>query len=184
MNEEVIYMPDNSYPQQSYAPPLAMPNDKADLLDKIKPDAIVETIRHKLLGEECVNGTWVKNPAIQNRALTETGAGDIANLMLGVSSQNVSLSKLNDHEIRERTLNIVKTAQYMCLKNWKEYGIKGADQLFFVHQIVMSNTLITLKQSEGEGIRKMIMGTISESRVQSENRENNSMLNLFRSNRR
>lgn len=169
-----------------YAPPMAMPNnDKADLLEKIKPDLIVEVIRQRLMGKELVNGQWVSIPELQDRALTLKGAWDISNLMLGVSSQNVSLSKLKDDEIRARTLNIVKTAQYMCLKNWKEYGIKGADQLYFVHQIVMSNTFITLKQPEGEGIRKMIMGTMTESRVHSESRDDSgNILNLFRRNRK
>ncbi len=164
-------------------PPAIMPrNDKADLLEKIKPDLIVEVIRHKLMGEDLIDGVWKKIPILQERALTQKGAWDIANLMLGVSSQNVSLSKLDDKEIRSRALNICKTAQYMCLKNWKEYGIKGSDQLFFIHQIIFSNTFITLKQPEGEGIRKLIMGTRTESHVQSENKESSGGLfgNLLR----
>lgn len=171
-------------PQQAYSYPSATitPQQKADLLEKIDPSAIVEVIRHKLLGEEKKGSKWVKVPELQERALTEKGAWDIANIMLGVSSQNVAISKLRDDEIRARTLNIVKTVQYMCLKNWKEYGIKGADQLYFVHQIVMSNTFITLKQPEGEGIRKLIMGTIQESRMQSSEPEKKrgGLLNLFR----
>ena len=146
--------------EESLAPPMVMSQgEKADLLEKIRPDIIVETIRNRLLGREFVNGMWTTQEYLQDRALTEKGAADIANLMLAVSSQNVSISKLKDDEIRARTLSIVKTAQYMCLKNWKEYGIKGSDQLHFVHEIVMSNTFITLKQPEGEGIRKMLMGT-------------------------
>ncbi len=137
-------------------------SDKADLLERINPDLIVETIRHKLLGERFIEGKWVKVEALQSRALTEKGAEEITNLMLPVSSQNVSISKLTNDEIRERTFNIAREAQLLCLKNWKEYGITGADQLGLVHQIVFSNTFITLKQPEGEGIRKMLMGTIQE----------------------
>ena len=168
--------------QGGYYPPMQrMPSEKADLLDKIDPTAIVEVIRHKLMGEEFIEGAWIKIPELQGRALTRQGAADISNIMLGVSSQNVSISKLNDKEIRERTLNIVKTIQFMCLKNWKEYGINGADQLYFVHQIVMSNTFITLKQPEGAGIQKMIMGMISEQRVQTDqNSGGKGILNLFR----
>ena len=153
---------DGTVSSYRYAPPTANPSDKADLLDKIKPDLIVNIIMHKLQGEEMINGKWIKNPLLKDRAISFNGAWDIANIMLGVSSQNVSLSKLNDKEIRARTLEIVETVQEMCLKNWKEYNLMGTDQLKFIHQIVMSNTFITLKQPEGEGIRNLIKGVRSE----------------------
>ena len=136
--EKMNAMDGEVYDDSMTVPVAHQVSDKADLLDKIKPDAIVEVIRQRLLGKELVNGTWVTNPELESRALTPVGAWDIANLMLGVSSQNVAISKLNDLEIKNRSLNIAKTAQYMCLKNWKEYGIKGKDQLYFVHQIVFS----------------------------------------------
>jgi len=154
------------------APPLGYQrSDKADLLERINPDLIVETIRHKLLGERLIEGSWVKIEALQSRALTEKGAEEITNLMLPVSSQNVSISKLTNDEIRERTFNIAREAQLLCIKNWKEYGITGADQLGLVHQIVFSNTFITLKQPEGEGIRKMLMGTIQEQNLRQDSTE-------------
>jgi len=153
----------NSNPRMNY-PPATIRGEKADLLDKIKPDLIVEVIRHKLMGEEFLNGKWVQNIRLKNRAISEVGAWDIANLMLGVSSQNVSLSKLKDHEIRERTFNICRTAQHLLIKNWKEYGITGTDQLDFIHQIIFSNTFITLKQPEGGGIRDLLKGTTQEQR--------------------
>ena len=175
MDEQVVYMND---PNQMMAPPMTLGNnEKADLLEKIKPDAIVEIIRHRLLGEEFVNGKWVPIPEFQDRALTKKGAWEISNLMLPVSSQNVSISKLTNDEIRERTFNIAKEAQRLCIKNWYEYGITGADQLGLVHQIVFSNTFITLKQPEGEGIRKMLMGTIQEQNVT--NQQQNKGWSLF-----
>jgi hypothetical protein len=166
MNDNVMYVDEMGNqvapPMMNYPPVQTQRGEKADLLDKIKPDAIVETIRHKLIGEELVNGKWVKIPQLQRRAISEEGAWDIANLMLGVSSQNVALSKLNDHEIRNRTMEIIRTAQKLMLKNWKEYGISGSDQLEYVHQIVMSNTFITLKQPENGGIRDLIKNTTQE----------------------
>jgi len=41
--------------------------DKADLLEKIRPDAIVEVIRHKLMGEQFNQETkkWVKIEALK-----------------------------------------------------------------------------------------------------------------------
>ena len=149
-------------PTQEF-PPMAMPpSDKAELLDKIRPDLIVEKLRHKLMGEEEVNGCWTKLPVLKNRAISETGAWEITNLMLSVSNQNVALSKLKDQEIKARALAIAKQAIKMCLKNWEEWNIRGTDQLGFIHQIVFSNTYITLKQPEAGGIRDLIKNTRTE----------------------
>lgn len=150
--------PSEYYLPQATAPPLQLPSEKADLLDKINPNKVVINVFHKLLGEEEVNGNWIKNPLLQQKALSLRGAWDIATLMTPVSSQNVALGKLNNNEIRLRALSIAKTAQMMCLRNWKEYNITGTDQLKFVHELVFSNTFITLKQSENEGIRRLIGG--------------------------
>jgi len=146
-------------PQQVY-----QTNDKADILDKIDPTEIVNIIRNKLMGNDYIDGKWIKVNLLQTRALTPLGAWDLSNLMLAVSSKNVTISNLKDEEIKKRVLNICKQAQYMCLKNWKEYGIDGVDQLGFVGEIIFSNSLITLKQPMNEGVRKMLMSTISEQR--------------------
>lgn len=156
----------NRYEQQeqygyNQAPPLALPSEKADLLDKIQPAKVVEAVFHRLLGEVETNGTWIVDRRIASRALTRQGAWDIATLMLPVSSQNVSLSTLKDHEIRARALNIARTAQCMCLRNWKEYGIRGIDQLKFIHELVFSNTFITLKHPQGSGIQNLIKNIAS-----------------------
>ena len=67
MNEEVMYVDEQGRevnpPQHSMAPPMAMQqSDKADLLEKIRPDLIVEIIRNRLLGKELINGEWVTQP--------------------------------------------------------------------------------------------------------------------------
>jgi hypothetical protein len=164
------------------APMLAMSSERADLLDKIQPTLVVTAIGHRLLGEVEINGRWIKKKELQARAFTDLGAWDIETLMLPVSSQNVSLSKLKDSEIRSRALNISKTAQEMCLKNWREYGIKGTDHFGFVHQIVFSNTFITLKQPEGEGIRRMLKDTMTAEIADPYQGEQNKggIMNLFR----
>ena len=142
--------------EQGYAVPMTLPSERADLFDKLQPGIVIEEIRHRLLGEAKIGGKWVKLSYMKDRALTEVGAWDISTLMFPASSQNVSISKLNANQIKNRLLNIDKTAQKMCLRNHKEYGIKGVDQLWFVHEIVFTNTMATLNQPEGEGIRKML----------------------------
>lgn len=187
MQEAIMYVDENNNPippprgmATGVAPPMGInKSDKADLLEKIKPDIIVETIRQRLMGKELINGKWVQLPELKDRALTPKGAWDISNIMLGVSSQNVSLSKLDDKTIRERTLNLCKAVQRMCLRNWKEYGITGADQLDFVHQIVFSNSLVTLKQPEGAGIQNLIKGVIHQ-QINTNEEQKRSKMGLFR----
>jgi hypothetical protein len=175
MNEQEQQMMEQQYqdsPYQNYPVPMVQRNDKADMIDKINPTLIVEVIRHKLMGQELIDGEWRELPHLKQRAISEIGAWDIANLMLGVSSQNVSISKLNDNEIRQRTLYIVKTMSRMLLDDWRAYGIKNTSQFFFVKEIVISNTFITLKQPEGEVRRKLLMGTTHEQTLHSDQDRN------------
>lgn len=176
MNEEVMYIDEHgnqvSPPSQNYIPTSQPKQEKADILDKINPDLHVEIIRNKLMGKDLnANGVWVDNPAYLTRKLTAVGAWEIANLMLGASSRNVSISNLKDHEIKRRLQSITRTAILMCVENWREYGISRKSQLSFVNEIVFTNTLVVLKQPEGEGIRRLITGTTTESRVYNQSQD-------------
>jgi hypothetical protein len=166
----------------NYPPVNRSLSEKGDLMDKIRPDSIVEVMRHRLMGQEFINGKWQDIACLKDRAITEIGAWEITGLMLPASSQNVSISKLTDREIRERTLEIVRTAQNMLLTNWKEYGVKSRATFEYVHQILMTNTFITLKQPEGGGIRKLIQGTTHESTVHS-NQNTSRGFSVFRGRR-
>jgi len=178
-------VPQLAQDQQSYIPSgNYQGNNKADLLEKIKPDLVVEVMRNKLLGMRFDENEkkWIKIEALQQFALTELGAEQIANLMLSVSTQNTSISLLKDREIKDRVMSLCKTAQYMLLENWKEYGIKRPSQLNFVHEIIFSNSLVILKQPENEGIRKLLSGTINESRVThtQQEQQNAGLFGMFR----
>jgi hypothetical protein len=137
---------------------------RAELIDKIKPELMVEIIRHKLLGEEFINNRWVELKALKNRRLTQIGAWEISNLMLGVSSINISMSKLTDREIKERAYRIAKSAQILLISNWKEYGVHDIGQFYYVHEIVFSNTLAVLKQADMASIQELLKATIYENR--------------------
>ena len=164
-NVQYINVPDNSPPSF----PNQQKSDRADLLDKIKPEQIVEIIRQRLLGNDFVDGVWKPNPALKSRALSEIGAWEISNLILGTASINTSISKLEDHEIKRRLLNIADTAQMMCLANWQKYEIKNSTQLQFVHAIIFTNGLVVLKQADGASIQELLKGTVYENRnIQSE----------------
>jgi len=172
-NDEVIAIP---IPTGSggggMAVPQMSPQNKAELIDKIKPETMVEIIRNRLLGKEWINNQWVDVPALKNRKLTEIGAWEIANLMLGVSSINISVSKFKDREIKERAYRIARSAQRMMISNWKEYGIKNTSQFYYVHEIVFSNTLAVLKQADEASIQDLLKATVYENRnVTSEKKE-------------
>lgn len=146
--------------------PQFSPQSKAELIDKIKPEAMVEIIRNRLLGKTWDNNKkdWVDVPALKDRKLSEVGAWEIANLMLGVSSVNISISKLKDREIKERLYRIARSAQRMMISNWREYGITNTAQFFYVHEIVFSNTLAVLKQADEASIQELLKSTVHEQR--------------------
>ena len=146
------------------AVPQLSPQSKAELIDKIKPEAMVEVIRHRLLGKEWINNQWVEVPALKDRKLTEVGAWEISNLMLGVSSINISVSKLNDRKIRERLKRIAKTAQRVMIANWRSYGVKNTSQFHYVHEIVFSNTMGVLEQAGDGSIQDLLKATVYENR--------------------
>lgn len=163
MNEQDQYVNDG---QSAYFGVPQMPrNDRADLLDKIKPEVIIEQVRHRLLGEDLVDGVWRPVPALQNRALTPIGAWEISNLMLGTASINVSISKLDNNEIKNRLRGICRSAMLSCAVNWKEYGIKDSSQLWHINQIVFTNALVVLKQADEASIQELLKGTVTESRL-------------------
>jgi hypothetical protein len=171
MAEQDLIMPSFPTPQ-----PIQYPSEKADFIDKIKPDIIVTTLMNRLQGKQFINGQWVQNPDVASRSLTERGAFDIANIMLSASSQNVSISKVNDADVRVRTKDTVNSVLIQCLRNWKEYGIKGSDQIHQIKTIVINNTFFTLKQPENGSIQKVITGTTHEQRLVQSNQQQGGML--------
>lgn len=144
--------------------PLQQKSDRADLLDKIKPEHIVEVIRHRLLGEEYREGNWISIPALKDVSLSEVGAWKIANLMLGVGSINISISKFKENEIKLRAHNLSRRALKDMLYHWKEYGVKSASTYGYVHQIIFSNTYAVLKQADEASIQELMKATIQENR--------------------
>lgn len=154
------------------SPPIPNRSDRADLLDKINPAPIVEIIRHKLLGEELINGKWTPIPALINRRLSDVGAWELANLILSASTISASISKFKDVEIKRRAYSIAVTAQIMACENWIAYGIKYVSQFYFIHEIVFTNTLAVLKQADEASIQELLKATIMENRnIQTEKKE-------------
>jgi hypothetical protein len=182
MEKEKEQQYEMQYPQQigGYTPR----EDKSDLLDKIRPEEIIEQIKQRLMGKEWDPNEerWVTNPALRDIALTDIGASSITNLMFPASTRSVSISNLKDEEIKKRLLSLIRTAMKMCLDNWESYGIKHTSQIYFVKEIVYTNTLVVLKQPENEGIRRLLNSVISENRSVSTYGEERSggILNLFK----
>lgn len=164
-DEQPVYIADpNQYSAYSGGPAQVMRGDRADLIDKIKPDVAVEYLRHRLLGEVMIDGEWQQIKAYQDLSLSEAGAWQISNLILSVSTLNTSLSKLNDLEIKNRVLSICRTAQYMCNQHWIDYNIRDTSQLRFVHECMFSAALVVLKQADGASIQELLKGTVQENR--------------------
>lgn len=168
MSEENIVIPipmGNSVPQPQRS-------DKADLIDKIDPKIIVEVIRQRLLGNEWDGSAWKPVPALKEYALTERGAWEISNLMLGVSTVNTSVSKLKEEVIKARLKRLAKTAQLQLIGNWRQYGLKNTAQQHFIHELIFTNALTVLFQAGDGSIQELLKGTVHENRnVNTERKE-------------
>jgi len=155
--------------EQEYEPQPSIPypidtGSRADLLDKIRPEMIIEILKNKLMGKELdlQTNTWKYNPVLSDNAVSELCATEMSVLILSVSNPNTSISKLKDQEIRKRAYSIMETAIGMILTNWERYEITNASVIAYLADIIYSLTFITMKQADNEGIRKMIVGTRSE----------------------
>lgn len=175
--DEYIVMPPQGF---SGGLPTMPKGDRADLIDKIKPEKAVDLVRHRLMGEELIDSVWQKVPALSDRALSEVGAWELSNMMLATATINTSISKLDDSEIKRRLLRISKTTQYLCITNWTKYGIKNTSQLWFVHEIVFTNALVVLKQADGASIQELLKGTVTENRnIMSGEQQNKGKIRRF-----
>lgn len=160
--QNVQYIPFPMGQQQGVPVPNRI--DRADFVDKIKPEQIVEIIRHKLLGEEFDGNRWVKIKALQKTALSERGAWEISNLMLGAGSINVSISRLKDSQINMRLRGLMREVMIKMLSSWREYNIIDVGQFYYVKSILFSNALAVLSQAGGGSIQELFKTTIQENR--------------------
>jgi len=161
--EEEVYVNSGGYFPQ-------MPrNDRADFVDKIKPEQIYVSLQHSLVGEEWIDERWVKNPNIGDDCLTEWGAWNITNYIKNNANLNISLSNHNDDFIRRRAVNITNTLLKNINSNHAKYGIKEPTMIPFLSEIILSNVTAVLYHSLNAGFQELLKGTVQENRmVQSE----------------
>lgn len=154
---------------------------KGDLLDKINPERVVESTKQRLMGKVYNQQTkkWETSEHLKDNAVSELCANDMATLILSVSNQNVSISKLKDMEIRKRALAIMNAAILNVLAKCYDYHITNSSQITFLGEIVFSLAFITMKQADAEGIRKMIVGTRQETHNIAEYSEGKPKRDLF-----
>jgi hypothetical protein len=173
--EEVLYPPGQGFPAV---------DSKADLLDKINPEKAVEIIKNYFMGKEFnqTTGNWEYNPALQRFSLTEFGANLIAGLIFPASSQNSSLSNLKEERINKRIVGIIKSLVKDMLDYHIEMGIKSEAHMYHIASIVYTHVYVSLTQSEGEGIRRLLNSTIQENRsvMNTEDQKRGGLRGLFR----
>ena len=160
MDEQTTYL-------QAGAVPIPQKNDRADLIDKIKPETSLEAVKYMLMGYRYIasSNRWEQNPALQELALTETGAEYISGLMYGVSTINTTISRYDKSEIRARLRNTIKDMLTMIHSKWKEYGIDTVGKVAYVHNLVFSNTMAVLNQAGDGSIQELLKGTTFEQRM-------------------
>jgi hypothetical protein len=144
--------------------PAPQRSDRADLIDKIKPEQVVEVIRNRLLGKEFINGEWKDVVALNDFKLTEIGAWEISNLMLGIGNISTSISKLNGEAINRRLRNLTRSTQITLITNWRRYGIRNKAHFYHIHEIMFSHAWVVLNQAGDASIQELLKATIYENR--------------------
>lgn len=161
-DDQMIMIP---MPQgQQGSVPVPSRQGQADLIEKIKPEGLVEAIRHRLLGEEFNGSEWVSVHGLKEFALSQDGAWEISSLMSGTSSINTTISRYKEEVIKSRLRRVAKEAQIMMIGNWRRYGIKSVSQFYFVHSLIFSNTLAVLSQAGDGSIQELFKVTVNENR--------------------
>lgn len=170
MNEEPQYIEVQG--EQPQGVPYQKQIDRADFVDKIKPEDIVEIMRHRLLGEEEIEGKWIKIKSLQKKALSEIGAWEVSNFMLTSGTINTSISKLSQEQINNRLRALIKEVMIKLLTNWQEWKIKDVGQIYYIKSIVFSNALVVLSQAGEGSIQELFKTSVHEMRnVNSEKKE-------------
>jgi hypothetical protein len=98
--------------------PIPQRNDRAELIDKINPEAVIQVTRHMLLGEEWNGSTWIKVKALENDSLTELGAWKIAAQLQGIANISTSISKYKEELIKSRLKRIAQNTQIQLVGNF------------------------------------------------------------------
>jgi hypothetical protein len=142
-----------------------MKDGKADLFEKINPNSVVVDIAQRLMGKEFIEGAWVMNPVLKEIAISERGAWRLAVRLSSISNKNTSLTNLDDDSIRKIVVRNIANALAEIVNNYKDYEIRGRDQIYFLGDIIQNIIFIMLKQPENEGIRDLLKGTTQESRI-------------------
>lgn len=177
MSEEIHIIP---VPTGQQSVPVPNKIDRADFIDKIKPEQIVEILRHKLLGEQWSGTKWEKIKSLEKYSLSERGAWEISNLMLAAGSINMSISKLTKEQVANRLRNLIKEALILMLVNWRVYNIVDIGTFYYVKSILMSNGLAVLSQAGEGSIQDLLKTTVTESRnVSTEKKEHGKMRRII-----
>ena len=154
--------------RQDYIPmgvPQVQRNDRADLIEKINPERLVDSMYHHLMGEKLVGDNWVYDEKKKTIALTEVGASAISDLLRPIANVNMSISKLSRQEISMRLLSVTDTMNEMLIAKWMQFGVKDASHMKFVFETVFNTGLAVYKQAQDASIQDLLKGTVVENRL-------------------
>ena len=139
--------------------PMPGRSDRADLVDKISPAAVVELARHLLQGEDWNGSKWIKVPALQEESLTEIGAWKIAAELQGIANVSTMTSKYKEETIKARLQRLTENVQIQLVGHWTAYGVKNKAMFYSVHNLIFSICMAVLFQA-GEGSIQDLLGKI------------------------
>lgn len=148
--------------------PLPTRTERAEFVDKTRPEPLIEEIRHKLLMEyyDRDSGKWLKMPNFQEQAWSEFGAWQIATKLNHIANINITAGNISEEMMLNRIYGFVEEVLYDIGVNFIEYGYKNDGQIYDVKSLTISVALGTLSQAkEGHTSRTWRETTVENRQV-------------------
>jgi len=137
-----------------------MQMNQSALIEQTNPKSTIKEIVLRMRGmEELPDGTRIK---ITEPKMNEFGVQNIRFILNSHINQNVILSHLDKHEIKNIMDAISNTLVDTLTLNLKKFGIKTKTDLDEINDSILINVYHALKRAEGQGEKNWLKGTTIE----------------------
>lgn len=135
-------------------------DSQAIILQQIDPKKVVNEVLLELSGlKENSDGDFVR---IRKPYMNRRGLDNIRIRMKATINQNTIMSSLEDKDIRNLMLQLARDLAFDIALNWQEYGIRDRAICNTVMNIILLNSFIALKRSEGQNEKRFLKGIAFE----------------------
>lgn len=135
-------------------------DSQAIILQQIDPKKVVNEVLMELSGlKEDSEGNLIR---IRKPYMNRRGMDNIRIRMKATINQNTIMSSLDDKDIRNLMLQLARDLAFDIALNWQDYGIRDRAICNTVMNIILLNSFIALKRSEGQNEKRFLKGIAFE----------------------